>query len=229
MFIWYVQQLTLVHCYSSQRGDWEAHFNSAGCSKDDLWWYLNHTNVKAIFTVTHQWLDHPKIISLPLGLANTKLVSQDIHDKSTPNRSELLLIAQSHSSSRDAIAERVIANFNGTINNNYRDGTDYWQNLRQSKFVLCPSGMGWDTYRTWEVLCMGAIPVLETYYRKDGLYRTYDDLPVLWVDHYDNVTPTLLENSYLTILTKAKDYNFAKLTNQWWFDLINSYRTKAGR
>lgn len=229
MFIWYVQQLTLFHCYSSQRGDWEAHFNSAGCSKDDLWWYLNHTNASAIFTVTHQWLDHPKIISLPLGLDNTKLVSQDIHDKSTPNRSELLLIAQSHDLGRDAIAERVIANFNGTINNNYRDGTDYWQNLRQSKFVLCPSGMGWDTYRTWEVLCMGAIPVLETYYRKDGLYRTYDDLPVLWVDHYDNVTPTLLENSYLTILTKAKDYNFAKLTNQWWFDLINSYRTKAGR
>lgn len=76
---------------------------------------------------------------------------------------------------------------------------------------------------------MGAIPVLETYYRKDGLYRTYDDLPVLWVDHYDNVTPTLLENAYPTILAKAQEYNFAKLTNEWWFDLINSYRWKKGR
>ena len=84
--------------------------------------------------------------------------------------------------------------------------------------------MGWDCYRTWEALILGCIPILETYYRRDGLYRTYDDLPVLWVDHYDNVTPSLLEREYPVILSKAKEYNFEKLTNQWWIDLINSHR-----
>ena len=71
---------------------------------------------------------------------------------------------------------------------------------------------------------MGAIPVLETYYKRDGFYRAYDDLPVLWVDHYDNVTPSLLEEAYPLILAKAREYDFEKLTKQWWVDLINSYR-----
>jgi hypothetical protein len=38
-----------------------------GWDLDDLWWYLNHTNVSAIFTIQHQWLDHPKVFSVPLG------------------------------------------------------------------------------------------------------------------------------------------------------------------
>jgi hypothetical protein len=56
------------------------------------------------------------------------------------------------------------------------------------------------------------------------MYRAYDNLPVLWVDHYDNVTPELLEREYPRILVKAKEYTFEKLTNQYWIDLVNSYR-----
>jgi len=207
-------------------GAWEGHFKIAGCAADDLWWYLDQTNVSAVFAVTHQWLDHPKIVSLPLGMATSQIpgVAREIRDGPTPDRTELLLIAQAKSPTREAIAERVIANFDGTIQNRYHDGSDYVQNLRRSKFVLCPSGMGWDTYRAWEVLCMGAIPVLETYYRRDGFYRTFEDLPVLWVDHYDNVTPSLLEGAYPAILARAREYDFRKLTKQWWADLINQYR-----
>jgi hypothetical protein len=211
-------------------GEWEGHFKREGCTTEDLWWYLNHTNVSAIFTTTHQWLDHPKVFSLPLGIKHQKgRIVEDLttiqKNMTLTNRTELLLIAQS--AARDVITEHVIANFNGTIKNKYKDGSDYIENLRNAKFILSPSGMGWDCYRTWEALCMGTIPVLETYYRKDGLYRSFDDLPVLWVDHYDNVTPSLLEASYPQILAKAKEYNFAKLTNQWWVDFINSFRNDS--
>ena len=57
-----------------------------------------------------------------------------------------------------------------------------------------------------------------------GFYRVFDDLPVLWVDHFDNVTPALLESSYPKILARAEEYNFAKLTQRWWVDYINSFR-----
>ena len=76
---------------------------------------------------------------------------------------------------------------------------------------------------------MGAIPVLETYGRRDGFYRTFDDLPVLWVDHYDNVTPSLLEEAYPRILRGARSYKFEKLTNWWWADHINSFRDGRAR
>lgn len=61
-------------------GNWDGHFKAAGCTTDDLWWYLNHTNVSAVFTVTHQWLDHPKALSLPLGVTTsaTARLSQEL-------------------------------------------------------------------------------------------------------------------------------------------------------
>jgi hypothetical protein len=223
-------------------GKWEGHFKEEGCVMQDLWYYLNHTNVSAVFTTTHQWLDHPKIFSVPLGVSGTNILTK-LHETRVPNRRKLLVINQSPTKHqreddecnkcwRSDIEERVISNFNGSIKNEYIEyGNDnqFFEQLSTAKFILCPSGMGWDTYRTWEALVLGAIPILETFYRQDGFYRTFEGLPVLWVDHYDNVTPALLEDAYPKILLKAKEYNFAKLTNHWWVDFINSHRSGMKR
>lgn len=206
-------------------GKWIGHFLRPNiCDMDDLWWYLNHTNVSAIFTLQHQWLDHPKVFSCPLGSIRSDTFSSEVN-KPLMNRTDLLLIAQSDFGGRPAIAERVIANFNGTIKNRFHEeGTNFFDLLRNAKFHLCPSGLGLDSYRNYETLAMGTIPIMETYYRRDGWYRTYDKLPVLWVDHFDNVTPALLEDQYPRILLKARDYEFERLTQQYWIGLINRYR-----
>lgn len=191
---------------------------------DDFWWYLNHTNVSAIFTIQHQWLDHPKVFSVPLGTRTSERLVQEIN-KPLLNRTNLLLIAQSEFNGRPAIAKSVIANFNGTIRNRYHEeGVNYFDLVRDSKFHLCPSGLGMDSYRDYEAITLGTIPVMERLYRQDGWYRTYDELPVLWVDHFDNVTPALLEEQYPRILLKAREYEFERLTQKWWIDLINKYR-----
>jgi hypothetical protein len=59
------------------------------------------------------------------------------------------------------LGREFIANFNETLNNTYNTGgqTSYWQELHHSKFILCPSGLGWDTYCSCEALVMGAIPI----------------------------------------------------------------------
>ncbi|KAL3779569.1 hypothetical protein ACHAW5_000979 [Stephanodiscus triporus] len=188
-----------------------------------MWRYLNHTNLSAVFTVQHQFFDHPKVHSVPLGPSGN--AAGVLRDSTTvPNRTNLLYLSNSDFQHRVNITQSIISNFNGMVSNRYNDGSNYFELMRHSKFVLCPSGMGWDTYRAWEALVLGTIPILETYYRKDGMYHIYDDLPVLWVDHYDNVTPALLEREYPRIISKAREYTFEKLTNQWWIDLINSYR-----
>ncbi|ACI64965.1 predicted protein [Thalassiosira pseudonana CCMP1335] len=211
---------------------WSVQWNESGCSLDDLWYYLNHTNASAIFTTQHQSAiePHPKVFPFPLGVFRAKdALNNLMTNKQSAVRTTLLVINQSHWRHRIGIAEEVIAKFNGTISNTYMDGTDYWQHLQESKFILSPSGIGFDTYRTWDALTMGAIPVLETYYRNDGFYRIFDDLPVLWVDHYDNVTPALLEEEYPKIIAKARSYNFEKLTIGWWYELINCYRPSRKR
>ncbi len=198
---------------------------------DKYYRYLNHPNVSLVVTIQHQHFDHPKVLSVPLGQQSNAAgaLQKQMHpDDWTSKRSNLLLINCNESPTRKPILQRVIANFNGEIKNKYNnsEGNEvYFQQLSTSKYILSPSGLGWDCYRTWEALILGCIPILETYYRRDGLYRTYNDLPVLWVDHYDNVTPSLLESEYPRILSKAKEYQFEKLTTQWWIDLINSHRS----
>ena len=139
------------------------------------------------------------------------------------NRTELLMLnfGLASSAGRPSINNKILENFNHTLNNTYdKDEVDYWQELRESKFIVTPCGMGYDSYRIWDALIMGTIPIIERYNKSDGLFKTYNNMPVLWVEHYDNVTPSLLEKEYPKIISRAKEYNFAKLTIHWWMDLI---------
>lgn len=212
--------------------DWGYHDDCNG-QLDKYYQYLNHPNVSLVVSIQHQHFDHPKVLSLPLGQQSNAAgaLQEQVHPDwvMMNSRKNLLLINCNESPTRTPILQRVIANFDNEIQNNYNTSEghegEYFRQLTTSKYILSPSGIGWDCYRTWEAIILGCIPILETYYRQDGLYRTYDDLPVLWVDHYDNVTPSLLENEYPRILSKAKEYKFQKLTTQWWIDRINSHRS----
>ena len=73
-----------------------------------------------------------------------------------------------------------------------------------------------DTYRLWETLSMGALPVLE-HTPSRGWDSVLDDLPVLWVHHYDNVTPALLRRAErLLIDVPCNAYNWNKLCASYW-------------
>ena len=95
----------------------------------------------------------------------------------------------------------------------------YFTQMRCSRFVLCPSGLGWDTYRLWEALSLGAIPIVED---SPGWIRVLDDLPVLIVKSFKDVTPQLLEKEYERITGHVQKYNFKRLTRQWWLDHFRS-------
>ena len=78
-----------------------------------------------------------------------------------------------------------------------------------SKFVLCPPGLGADSYRIWEVLYLGAIPVVER--TGGGWDDIFLDLPVLLVDDFGDVTQELLEASYPRLLARCGAFSiFAK-------------------
>ena len=100
-------------------GEWLGHWKSSGCDMDDLWYYLNHTNLSAIVTTQHQWLNHPKIISVPLGQQSN--AADALQTRTMLNRTNLILISSSESETRTPIHNRIIANFNGTIKNRKGD------------------------------------------------------------------------------------------------------------
>ena len=58
--------------------------------------------------------------------------------------------------------------------------------MAEYKFVISPVGGGFDTYRTWEALVLGCIPII----RRNPLSSTLlAGLPVITVEEWTDVTP----------------------------------------
>jgi hypothetical protein len=95
-----------------------------------------------------------------------------------------------------------------------------WNNQTKYAFVLSPAGGGYDCHRTWEALLLGCIPIVKRF--NIPLERVYDDLPVLIVDNWSDITQELL----ITTINNFKNRTFKteKLTLKYWTDLINSYK-----
>ena len=50
-------------------------------------------------------------------------------------------------------------------------------------FGMSPEGMGWDCFRTYELLLLGVIPVVAA--KRGGLHGLFDGMPVLVLEHFD--------------------------------------------
>lgn len=96
--------------------------------------------------------------------------------------------------------------------------------INQSKYAFVPSpyGNGLDCHRTWEALILGSIPIVKT----SPIDSLYDDLPVLIIKDWSEVTKQLLESTLADF--KDKKYNYDKLTLKYWIDKINSANIKVG-
>jgi hypothetical protein len=81
------------------------------------------------------------------------------------------------------------------------------------------TGLGFDTYRLWETILAGSIPVVES---NAGFDRTYSNLPVLVVRNYSDLTPALLDRAYPCIQQHAHRYNYHHLTEKYWVDLVQT-------
>ena len=79
---------------------------------------------------------------------------------------------------------------------------DFYTSLANSRTVLAMPGLGYDTYRLWEVLSLGAMPILE---KGIGLDRTLYKLPALLVEDFADLTPMLVRQAYVEALYRADE------------------------
>uniref|UniRef100_A0A6C0K0K2 Exostosin GT47 domain-containing protein n=1 Tax=viral metagenome TaxID=1070528 RepID=A0A6C0K0K2_9ZZZZ len=101
------------------------------------------------------------------------------------------------------------------INQNFTKRTENWKNITQNTFVLSPFGMGMDCHRTWEALCLGAIPIVKA----PNFQKMFEDLPVLIVNEWSEITQELLDKTIKEF--KTREFKYEKLTLQYWVKMIN--------
>lgn len=56
-------------------------------------------------------------------------------------------------------------------------------------FGASPPGMGWDCYRTWELLLLGVIPIVASREKHGGTHGLFDDLPVVEAENLGTLVP----------------------------------------
>jgi hypothetical protein len=93
---------------------------------------------------------------------------------------------------------------------------EYLTNVYSHWYVACPRGNGMDTHRLWETLYMGSIPIV----RRDCNNWFYHDMPILYVDAWEEVTEDLLLDMYPVL--QARVWDKRKLTFEYWKNKIRN-------
>ncbi len=93
----------------------------------------------------------------------------------------------------------------------------FLMDIRESNFVVCPEGNGVDTHRMWETLYMETIPIV----KRSLVHRDWEDLPIYWIDSWDEVTVETLAQKFQELQPKFKTPEIQeKLTSDYWVNKI---------
>jgi len=148
------------------------------------------------------------VFCLPLGVYEESL--NNILNVSSTNKS-ILCSSQYSNSTR---LNQTIPNFDFVEYFEYSDNYSYLQNISNSKYVLSPHGINQDCYRHYESMYLSAIPIT----LKHDKLKHLEDMPVLILDSWDQLSEELLLNSYDTLINKSRE----KLDMNYWINLIRS-------
>lgn len=92
--------------------------------------------------------------------------------------------------------------------------SETWLQMSKFSFVISPFGHGMDCIRTMEALCLGCIVIM----KNSCLNCIYEDLPVLFVNNWEDITEELLKKTLVEYSNKSFNYN--KIMFNYWYELV---------
>jgi len=179
-------------------------------------WYSTNVN-----------LVHPRIESIPIGVENNNWqgknpskMEQILAKKKEPrNYKNLLYMNHNIATNVKQRAESYelfekkpwVTSYRG--HNGINFGV-YIDNIYNHKFTISPQGNGMDTHRTWECLYVKSIPIE----KRNLNNRFYADLPICFVDEWEEITEDFLNAEYRRITNKK--WNMNKINFEYWKNKI---------
>lgn len=185
-------------------------------------------------------IDNPNIVGIPLGLENMDFVVSEA-SKNGRYSSCFAHVADFHKNlSKQFLTERKIENLvymNFTPDTSFSERTkvfhmfkdksyvtkkskiphaDFARDVYNHSFVLSPRGNGVDCIRTWESIYLGSIPIV----KKSNVMSHFSDLPILFVDNWEEINKSLLESTLIEF--QNKDFDMSKAKISYWDSLFDS-------
>ena len=173
--------------------------------------------------------EHPKLHAIPIGMANhywphgkIEIIKQ-LQDLQFSKNIFLYINYGNTSSERTNTSLERLTHLSGAYVPSRKPFADYAKDLAESIFVVSPPGNGIDCHRTWEALYLGAIPIV----KRTPIASLYEDLPVLVVDDWDQVTEPILFQ--MAQVYKNNKFNFGKLYADYWFTVLHTAQKECRR
>uniref|UniRef100_A0A7S3K5T6 Exostosin GT47 domain-containing protein n=1 Tax=Aureoumbra lagunensis TaxID=44058 RepID=A0A7S3K5T6_9STRA len=188
-----------------------------------------------------RWILHRKLRQIPIGVSHNAAHAGFLDAWNAPlkPRDKLLYINFRYHAHRKQAAQAVIHSFrafgldneypithlncsaldplqNSPPQQNTQPACDvqrtYYSDILRSRFVLSPPGSKLDCHRHWEILMLGAIPII---LRSPPLIEMFAGLPVLFVSDWSEVTPARLMTEAVHIYS-IFNYDWRPLTVTYW-------------
>eukprot|EP00668_Euglena_longa_P002273 GGOE01002622.1.p1 GENE.GGOE01002622.1~~GGOE01002622.1.p1 ORF type:complete len:362 (+),score=34.71 GGOE01002622.1:62-1147(+) len=199
------------------------------CNDEPLFpgWLLGHPQVLRVFAahVPHQQ-HHPKVVPIPLGIKKQWVVGIRRHQCLALTTKPINLFFAMFSVKspplrvkRRSQAVQALQSkgwLKGKEENKRLPPGKFYQQLIRSKFVISPPGNGLDTFRTWESMALGRLPIiLSNQLHEDALFA---DLPTVQVSSWQNLNASFLSGAWDKAKVAVFDAN--RLTRVWWLAYI---------
>ena len=180
---------------------------------------LKTNNISRWFSINIDY-EHEILKPLPLGLSNEySPKNPDANDFIKLNKNpEIEKTQKMYINFRENtnVGERsnLLVQFQNedwvTFDNPNLEIEAYLNNLKTNQFTLCPWGNGVDTHRLWETLYAGSVPITKYHHT----YSTANRLPVLFVNHYEEINKMLLNDFVAS--SKNIEFDYKKLSMDSW-------------
>jgi len=183
--------------------------------------YLEGDNIAKWYCQNRE-TSHPKLISIPIGLANSQWPhgNQELIAaiKKEKNRKELLVYKNFDINTNygERYVCNTITNSNGIHMSSNTSVENYWRILSKSMFVISPPGNGIDCHRIWEALYLRAVPIVK--YHES--FSQFKHLPILFVNSWEEVTIPFLKEKSKDYINKPEMFDIPLLDIDYWKQLI---------
>lgn len=176
-------------------------------------------------------LRHSKLVPYPIGPGKiNKMWEQFYVDKDKgPSRGKKIPkalasfnIKKSKWDSDTWATRNLVSKLSGSVWNNFvnigwaKKEVSFQHFFSEYQFVICPRGKGIDTYRTWQALHVGSIPIVES----SAINDLYKDLPIVVVDKWENLSEKMLTRHLKKIEENWDTMRWEKVTNTYWRGVI---------